>query len=67
MTMNEFSCDRPEVIFSFLIIPRRVVLKLGWRLQNHLTFLQEFLFLLLVLDAPGLRWMFSDAVFPQRF
>ena len=31
MTINEFSCDRPEVTFSFLIIPRRVVLKLGWK------------------------------------
>ena len=33
MTINEFSCNRPEVIVSFLIIPRRVVLKLGWRIQ----------------------------------
>ena len=32
MTINEFSYDRPEVTFSFLIIPRRVVLKLGWRI-----------------------------------
>ena len=30
MTINEFSCDRPEVIFSFLIITGWVFLKMGW-------------------------------------
>ena len=32
MTINAFFCDRPEGFFSFLIIARRVVLKLGWRI-----------------------------------
>ena len=31
MTINEFSCNSPEVIFSFLIIPRWAVLKWSWR------------------------------------
>ena len=33
----------------------------------HLIFLEEFLVLLLVLDDPGSRWMFSDAVLPKKF
>ena len=62
MTINELSCDRPEVIFW---LPHH----LAWShredgVENpiRLTFLQEFLVLLLVPDAPGLRWMFWDAV-----
>ena len=30
-------------------------------------FREEFLVLLLVPDDPGLRWMFSGAILPQRF
>ena len=44
MTTNEFSCDRPEVILSFLIIARRVVLKLGWRISFIWLSLKNFLF-----------------------
>ena len=34
MTINEFSWNRPEVIFSFRIIPCWVVLKWGWRRES---------------------------------
>ena len=33
----------------------------------RLTLLEEFLVLLLVLDDPGLKWMFSDVDLLQRF
>ena len=66
MTINEFSvivlkshsassssrADHPDVGLENVI---------------HLIFLMELLVLLLVPDNPGLRWVFSDAVLPQRF
>ena len=67
MTINEFSCNSPEVTFSLLIIPALNLLEVELENVIHLIFLEEFLGLLLVPDAPGLRWMFSDAVHSQRF
>ena len=64
MTINEFSFDRPEVIFSF---PALSLLEVGLENLIHLTFLEEFLLLRLFPDDPGLRWMFPDAVLTHRF
>ena len=65
MWTNEFFCNSPEVTFTS---KSSALGRLEVGLENviHLTFLEEFLVLLLVPDAPGLRWMFSDAGLTQK-
>ena len=48
MTLNEVSCDRPEVIFRFLIITRWVFFEMGWRNPFIWISLEEFPVLRLV-------------------
>ena len=67
VTINEFSCDRPQVIFSLPHHHGLSLLEVGLENVIHLIFLEEFLVLLFIPDDPGLRWMFSDAVLSQRF
>ena len=67
MTTNEFSCDRPEVIFRFLIITSWVFLKMGWCIPFIWISLKNFLFFASFRTVSGSRWMFSDAVLTQRF
>ena len=64
MTINEFSCNSPEVKLPHH--PALSLLEVGLENAIHLIFLEEFLVLLLVPDNPGLRWMVSDAVLSQR-
>ena len=67
MTIYEISCNRSEVISSFRIIKCRVILKWGLEKRARLTLLEELLVPTLVLDNPGLRWMFSDVDLLQGF
>ena len=53
MTINELSCDRPEVNFRFLIIPRRVFLKMGWSIPFVWISLTNFLFFASFRTFPG--------------
>ena len=60
----------PVIVQKSSQLPRHPVLScLEVELENtvHLTLLEEFLVPILVPVAPGLRWMFSDAVLYQRF
>ena len=55
MTINEFSCDRPEVNFSLSRHPALSRLEVGLENVIHLTFFEEFLILLHVLDDPRVK------------
>ena len=67
MTINEISCNRPEVIFQLPRHPASSLLEVRLESVIHLICTENFLVLLLVPDNPGLRWVFSDAVLSQRF
>ena len=45
MAINEISCNRPEVIFSFRIIPCWVILKWCWTRESAWFSSKNFLFL----------------------
>ena len=67
MTMNDFSCDRPEIVFRFLVITGWVFFKMRWSIPFIWISLKNFLFLRLVPVGAGLRWMFADAVLGVEF
>ena len=57
----------PEVNFSLPHHHGLSLLEDGMEHTIHLYFTEKFLVLHLVPDAPGLKWMFSDAALSQRF